>query len=50
MPTLPLVCVPTAAGTGSEVTHGIVVTDPATHEKMVFMGLACPGRRSSIRR
>jgi alcohol dehydrogenase class IV len=48
MPTLPLVCVPTTAGTGSEVTRGIVITDPQTHEKMVFMGLACLPRAAVI--
>ena len=39
-PGLPIVAIPTTAGTGSEATRFTIVTDEATDEKMLCIGLA----------
>lgn len=39
-PGLPIVAVPTTAGTGSEATRFTIITDEATSEKMLCAGLA----------
>ncbi|MEH0828440.1 MULTISPECIES: iron-containing alcohol dehydrogenase [unclassified Micromonospora] len=38
---VPIICVPTTAGSGSEVSNACILKDSATGEKLVYLGQSC---------